>query len=307
MTCEHTALLDLPTILESYGFAVDVGEDWDQGQCFDQYHYRWTDPHTGVGSHAEKPHAYMVHHTGGSAATPPDHQISKANGWLGLKRGDRLYQSGEGVPTLYLATAGPSRYSSGYGYMPSAWDYTFKQLRAPAHAEGPDGPIALNRYAFNLEVVHEGDGSAIDPDVWEYVVVLGMVLEDMFDLKEMCLGHTSWTQRKVDPRWSVGLPHDGRDAIMDIQDAIAKGETPVDLNCPWEDKCQQHYFPPTDLPLGTGQGQMQGQCNVPESQQEAVIWAFETRRFVAGNTYRYDYETVLTEGREMVLEYRDAT
>ena len=131
---KHTALLGLPDALEALGLNVMIATDWDEGQCNGSDHYLWTNPDTNGKSHSNHPRAYMVHHTAGSAATPPDHQNSKANAWVGLERGGRLYQAGGGVQTIYLASAGPCRVSSGYGYKPAAWDYTFKERRAPAPA-----------------------------------------------------------------------------------------------------------------------------------------------------------------------------
>ena len=217
----HSALVDLPSILVNLGLQVWVGDDWLAGQCKGSDHYLWTDPDTNQKSHDFPPFGYMVHHTAGSAATPPPHDTSKANAWIGLERGGRLYQEGGGVPTIYLASAGPCRISSGYGYRPSAWDYTFKDLRAPAHAQGGDGSTALNRYVFNMETVHRGDGSAIDPGVLEHVVGLGVALSQMFGWTERTLGHTSWSTRKIDPRWQAGLPNDGANCIIDVQDQIA--------------------------------------------------------------------------------------
>ena len=219
-----TALVDLPDMLESMGFDVDVHPDWLEGQCSGSDHYLWTSP-TGQQSHDLGPSAYMVHHTAGQSATPPDHQTSKANAWIGLKRGDRLYQYGTGKPTIYLASAGPCRTSSGYGYKPAAWDYTFKEKRAPWRAEGADGSTALNRYAFNVETVCEGNGTTLDRGVWECVVGLGRAIQMIMGKQEMTLGHNSWTKRKVDPDWTVGLPNDGDRCIIDIQDAIAAGDT----------------------------------------------------------------------------------
>jgi len=301
----HTFLLDLPDVLESMGFNVEVADGYELGQG----HYLWTDPASGVGSYDGKPHGYMVHHSAGSAATPPPHDTSKAGAWIGLKRGTRLYQEGGGTPTIYLATAGPARVSSGFGYKPALWDYTFKQLRAPARAGGSDSDpkVAGNRYTFNMETVHRGDGSPVDPGVLEHVIGLGVALEQMCGLKEMTLGHRSWSQRKIDPYWN-----DDRDCIIQVQDEVATGGKPMDPNCPWEDQCQEHYFPTTTglSETGTGKGENQGQCNVPESQQWAADWGFgpdSDKRYKAGNKYRYDYDAVLTEGREMVFEARDAT
>ena len=215
-----TALQDLPSALINLGLQVWTADQWLEGQCNGSDHYLWTDPDTNQKSHDLPPFGYMVHHTAGSAATPPPHDTSKANAWIGLERGGRLYQEGGGVPTIYLASAGPARISSGYGYKPALWDYTFNDLRAPAHAQGGDGETAGNRYVFNMETVHRGDGSAIDPGVWEHVVGLGVALSQMFDWTERTLGHTSWSGRKIDPRWQLGLAHDGYDCIIDVQDGI---------------------------------------------------------------------------------------
>jgi len=148
-----------------------------------------------------------------------------------LERGGRLYQEGGGTPTIYLATAGPARVSSGYGYRPALWDYTFNDRRAPARAQGGDGSTAGNRYTFNVETVHRGDGSAIDRGVWDAVVGLGVALHELFGWTERTLGHRSWSTRKIDPKWAVGLANDGAECIVDVQDEIARilngGEAPI--------------------------------------------------------------------------------
>jgi len=77
-----------------------------------------------------------------------------------------------------------------------------------------------------------------------------------------------------------------------------------DPTCPWGFWCERHYTPDTDKVLGNGDGEHQGQCNVPPGHEPEVDWAFDIRRFRAGNKYRYDYETLLTEGRENAFEYR---
>jgi len=208
----HTFLLDLPDVLEGLGLNVWVADGYEYGQG----DYLWTNPHTEVGSYDEKPYAYMVHHSATSSATPPPSDTSKASGWIGLLRDGKLYQDGGGEPTIYLASAGPARISSGYGYRWAAWDRTFKELRAPVRAEGSDGSTALNRYSFNMETVHRGDGSPLDAGVLDHVVGLGVALEQMCDLKEMTLGHLSWSKRKIDPYWN-----NDRDCIIVVQDLIA--------------------------------------------------------------------------------------
>ena len=240
----HTFLLDLPDVLEDMGLNVVVADGYELGQG----DYLWTNPHTERGSYDEKPFGYMVHHSAGTAATPPPHDTSKASAWIGLWRDGRLYTTGGGTPTIYLASAGPARVSSGYGYRPAAWDYTFEERRAPAKAQGSDGDTALNRYSFNVEVVHPGDGSPLDPGVWEHVVGLGVALEAMTGLSEMTLGHLSWTKRKIDPKWSVGKPNDGELCIIDVQEAVAEGNVnppPIDpppSERPMNDIGREQYY-----------------------------------------------------------------
>ena len=241
----HTYLIDLPDVLEALGYNVEVADGYELGQG----NYLWTNPHTGAGSYDGKPYGYMVHHSASSSATPPPHDTSKASAWIGLKRGDRLYQEGGGVPTIYLASAGPARVSSGYGYRPAAWDYTFEQKRAPARAQGSDGDTALNRYSFNMETVHRGDGSAIDPGVLEHVIGLGIALEQMCGLSEMTLGHRSWSQRKIDPYWN-----NDTDCITQVQEAVAQKQESGMWADDWTDKSWMTFFDWTDIPGINGAG-----------------------------------------------------
>ncbi len=62
----------------------------------------------------------------------------------------------------------------------------------------------------------------------------------MFGWSERTLGHLSWSQRKIDPRWTVGKPNDGNACIIDIQNEIAEqlGGTPMPPN----------YLPPDGTP-----------------------------------------------------------
>lgn len=226
----HTALLPLPAMLTDLGLNVIALDGWDEAQG----NYLWTDPDSGAQGYDRPPSGYMVHHSAGSQATPrvggpgTGSDWSKANAWIGLDRGDgRLYQEGGGDPSIWLVSAGPARISSGYGFKPAAWDYTFKDLRGPAHATGSDGGTALNRYAFNMETVHRGDGGPIDQGVWTHVVGLGVALHELFGWEDRTIGHTGWTKRKIDPKWSLGgLPNDGADCIIDVQNAI------IDLGAP---------------------------------------------------------------------------
>ena len=138
-----------------------------------------------------------------------------------MERDGRLYQYGDGVPTIALVSGGPARISAGSGYEPAAWDYTFQNLRAPWKAEGPDtvdnngNKVYLNRFAFSAETVCEGVSTTLDGGVWDHVVGLGVGLHQLFpEWNERTLGHASWTTRKTDPEWTVGKPNDGKKCII---------------------------------------------------------------------------------------------
>ncbi len=256
----HTALLDLPDVLDELGLNYVVTQGWEYGQG----NYLWTTP-DGMMAYHNPPSGYMVHHTATSGYTPPPVDTSKANAWIGLLRDGRLYQTGGGTPTIVLSSAGPCRISSGYGYRPAAWDYTFNDLRAPLLAGGPDTDTALNRYVFNVEVIHRGDGGPLDVGVWNLTVGLGVALQQMFPWTERTLGHKSWSRRKIDPNWSVGLPNDGGACIIDIQDAIAA--TPADCVPDWY-SYDEYWQPYIDA---VWPGGAPGECEVITQWQMSVI------------------------------------
>jgi hypothetical protein len=72
---------------------------------------------------------------------------------------------------------------------------------APCRATGPDGGLALNRWAFSVEVVHPGDSSALHPAVHHALAVLGAQLHLLLGWQERVIGHAGWTTRKIDPYW----------------------------------------------------------------------------------------------------------
>jgi hypothetical protein len=226
-----TSLLPVPDMLEGMGYKVFVTDLWQEGQCrWDGKawnHYLWTTPDGQAGHHLG-PSAYMVHHTAGTTVIAPDPNRSKAQAWAGLwdPNDGRLYHVQNAAktrkPAVIFSSAGPARVSSGYGDYPMAWEYAFKEIRTPQRAKGPDDDTALNRYAFNIEVCHPGDGGYLDTGVWNLVVDLGVILHAFYGWSERTLGHKSWTLRKIDPRWKVkGVHEDPDDAVIEVQKAIA--------------------------------------------------------------------------------------
>jgi hypothetical protein len=84
--------------------------------------------------------------------------------------------------------------------------------------------MAANRYAWNCETAHPGDGSELDADVQEALAEMGTLICEKFDLSPYAtIGHLTWTVRKQDPYWNSR-----RDIIVPIQDRVAKlMQTPV--------------------------------------------------------------------------------
>jgi len=242
---QHTALLPLPEVIKSLGLNVMALEGWDEAQGA----YMWTDPENGSQRYENAPSCYMVHHTGskagasgGAEAVPVVQNSSgvwsKANAWIGLWDGERkLYEvapSGVDVtPAIILTSAGPARYSSGFGVWSLFRDYLSKDIRAPYWDQPePDGPYALNRYAVNVETVHRGGGQDIDPGVLEHVIGLGVALHILFGWKDRTTGHLTWTQTKKDPHWN-----DDPACIVQIQDAVVSQLTGGQLGMPYEQFC----------------------------------------------------------------------
>ncbi len=214
----HTALLDLPDVIEALGGNVVALDGWDTAQGS----YFWQQ-----GSYGDAPTGYMVHHTAGTVAYPTVRnsrgEWSKANAWIGYGDQHRLSVDPSAGPALIVLTAsGPARVSSGYG-VKSVWqDYVMQDRRAPWKTTLPDDDWAGNRWYFNVETVHPGDRTALGEDAWQHVCVLGEALHRMFGWRERTAAHCSHTSRKIDPRWSTGRPHDGDACIIDIQDELQR-------------------------------------------------------------------------------------
>ena len=214
---EHTSMLFLPDALRAAGINVIELDGWKEAQG----NYFWTDLPGGHQGYGEEPTCFMIHHTATTAANPSVKDSSgtwsKANCWAGLWRDGRLYQSGGGVPTVVFTAAGPARVSSGYGHGPTLHEVG-ADVRVPYRQTAADTDMAANRYAWNVETVAAGNGSAIDPGVQHALVVMGALLCNRFDWSPWrTIGHLTWTRRKVDPWW------DGQqDIIVTIQDAVAE-------------------------------------------------------------------------------------
>ncbi|KKN26533.1 hypothetical protein LCGC14_0873600 [marine sediment metagenome] len=205
---QHSALLGLPDELRTYGLNVVAMDGWDTAQGF----YRWTLP-DGSKSYDNPPSGVIFHGTAGTRSIPVVRNRlrvwSKAGAWVGLDDGNGTLYSSKVIgklnrPTIYLTSAGPARYSAGYGYRPVLGDM-YNDIRPPLDAQGRDGLKAANRHTFNVENTHPNNGTPIDAGVFDHLVGLGVVLHRMFGWQERTLGHRSWTRRKpVDPWFTPG-------------------------------------------------------------------------------------------------------
>lgn len=220
MATRHTALLGLADELRGYGLNVVVLDGWEEAQG----RYRWT-LQDGSRSYDNPPSGVLFHGTAGTVSRPVVRtrlgRWSVANCWVGLDNGNGRLTSTRVAgsinrPTIYLTSAGPARYSAGYGYRP-VLDDMYNDVRPLLDAQGRDGSTAANRYTFNVENTHPNDGSLIDSGVFDHLVGLGVVLHEMFGWMERTLGHRSWTRRKpVDPWFTPG-------GLIGLQDAIQQG------------------------------------------------------------------------------------
>ena len=240
---QHTAMQWLPDALMAAGVNVIELDGWKEAQG----NYYWTDIDSGGQSYEGEPTCYMIHHTAGTSATPvvktSGGTWSKANCWAGLYRDGKLYQTGGGIPTVMFTSAGPARVSSGYGHGPTLRDVA-DDVRVPWDQPNSDTDMAANRYAWNVETVAAGDGSALDPGVEHALAVMGTLIADRFGWSPWrSIGHLTWTKRKIDPFW------DNRtDVIVRIQDTIAEmmndGTTPppIDPEEPMEDQGRNQLY-----------------------------------------------------------------
>lgn len=293
-----------------------------------QQGYYWTDEDDRHDGYDGIANAHLNHHTASSAYTPyvkNEKGQTKCNVWGGLLRGSRLYQTGGGVPTLAIASAGPANYSAGSGVEALLQNFIVPRLRyIGKQTRSDDNPKWYgNRAYWNTEWVLDGTGGRLANDVWDLLIAYNEALSRLHDYPAWFnYGHGHHTRRKIDLR-------DGRfpnmaDTIYAIQELV-KGRLDMntDPNCPWSDKdyqsksyayppCDSHYFPPSNYPVGIDSGQNQGTCHMPKkdgqpTQAAGVDWNFQVRRWILGNTNRYDYDRPLSEGREGIMTHRGET
>ncbi len=199
--------LDLPAALEAAGVNVRVVDGWDEPRR-DGYYWREAD---------DNPAGHMHHHTAGTAYTPaggPD----KANGFAGLSYmgSDRLYQEryeGTGYEAVYtIAGAYPAPISSGAGDK-----NVLVKVRAGIEVRGRQGADTAgwygNTHYWNTEWVLNGIGAPVDQEVWDMMVLVCQVQNDLMGWTPFNhIGHAHHTRRKVD-LWDGSKSSSNRDGF----------------------------------------------------------------------------------------------
>ena len=129
---------------------------------------------------------------------------------MGLLRGDRLYQSGGGIPTVVFASAGPANYGNGSGVKKVLTDYVADDDRFYGpQRQSDDSPAWYgNRYYGCTEIVHKGDGTALDQGVFRMAYKTMSVMSEYFQWSPWRhIAHQDHTGRKIDPRFLQGAPY----------------------------------------------------------------------------------------------------
>lgn len=183
--------IQLGAALEAAGVTVRYLQGWDTPRLD---RYVWREP-------SGEPAGHMHHHT---ASGHYDPNRDKANGYAGLSyQGSSVlyqerYNEGDYVPVYAIANAYPAPISSGGG------DITvLERVRAGIEVTGRQGPDTDgwygNTHYWNTEWVCKGDGSPVDPAVWEMMLIVTEVQNDLMGwTPNMHIAHAHHTRRKID-------------------------------------------------------------------------------------------------------------
>lgn len=187
----------------------DAGlEVWElDGWKTNEQGYYWVNEYGYHAGYLGQPLGATHHHTASGGYSPfvkNGAGQTKANVFLGMRRGNRLYQEGGGTPTLAFCSAGPADYSAGKNnpelirdYLPD--DRRFLGPQRKADVSGFYG----NRYVWATEIVARGDGSPIE--AWDLLIGYSAVLCEFFGWSAWRIhGHYDLTRRKIDPKLQHG-------------------------------------------------------------------------------------------------------
>ncbi len=159
----------------------------------------------------------MIHHQTVAPLAP----IKKLYG-LRIKANMATHEDG----TLFLIAYRACNYSSGPGSS-AVLRRNIRRSVAPianAKTRGLEDDMGGNRYFWNYENSHPGDGSPIPQVQLDTIVESTRIVLDHFQLDaNQVISHAEWTRRKVDPRWNG----DNRTAIEQIRQRLGEDDMAV--------------------------------------------------------------------------------
>ena len=209
-----TKMLDLPKALERAGVTVRTLEGWDE---LNRPGYLWREVDGNPAGH-------MHHHTATTSYVP---NRDKANGWAGLSRDKsvRLYQESYDFsmfePVYVIANAYPAPVTSGAGDIS-----VLQRVRAGIEVVGRQGPDTPDWYGnthyWNTEWVLDGVGAPVDKRVWDMMVTVCRVQNELMGWNaNHHIAHGHHTRRKVDLR--IGQCVDFDETIMALRSEMEDG------------------------------------------------------------------------------------
>jgi Putative peptidoglycan binding domain len=168
-----------------------------------------------------KPEGIMQHHT----ALPNPYPIKKLYGAPLFRTKANMATHENGV--VYLIAYGACNYSSGPGSKKVLTGNIRPHIPPPDNARdrGLHDTIGYggNRYYWNYENSHPGDGSPIPKVQFDSIVLSTQIVAAHFGLTwEQVISHAEHTRRKIDPRWNGS----NRTAIEQIRAGVS-GAAPI--------------------------------------------------------------------------------
>jgi hypothetical protein len=205
----HQSLLWLPDALRDAGINFAEMHGWKTNQPG----YYWTNEDSRHFGYNGDPVGWVWHHTASLGYTPYVKNANgqtKANLWMGLARGNRLYQEGNGPPTTVITSGGPANYSEGSGKRVVLTDYVAEDRHFPGPQSFSDDYPKFwgNRHYGTTELVHAGNGSPCHAGVWEMQLQVAALLSDHYGWSEFRhIGHLDHSKRKIDQKFQQGQPY----------------------------------------------------------------------------------------------------
>lgn len=292
--------LALPDAFREAGLLVRTVPGW---QLPRNQGYIWREPDSN-------PAGIMWHHTATRQYTP---NRDKANMWVGfgVPGSDRLTSEDYGDasrPRFVFANAYPAPISSGYGVRSVLEDYVKMDHpyvgRAPWMYDPNNPKWAGNTHYWNIEVVLDGVGDDIEPELWDCMVVAGQVMDDvLFGMPSPArhITHSMHTTRKVD--LYDGSYVDASETVVNLRRDM---EAPMSeyVSCPWQDEDPNaiwfHEEPPCTRHFTNGQailwGQNTGVCNVPPWGEKSTRNQVTRGVIVLSDNGRDDFNAPLKRG-----------